>query len=168
MLQHSLGATQIEFQKQPIQTPHTDPELTTQKYPTTSQFECQRKTMNSKNENIKLWILQLERQKDKERQLKESHQKPHPNSEKQKDHCHKCKKNYTEPKLIQYLACPHCLTKIETETQNGCLHWFGYLSQKDKTESVPQTCIECAEVMECMLNRNYESPSAVSEIKKWY
>ncbi len=84
------------------------------------------------------------------------------------NHCSKCGKSFDKPKVVQYLACPHCLTKIEEKKEAGCQFWFGYLSQKDKNDSVPQECVECEKVVECMLNQVYGSPSAVAEIKKWY
>ena len=123
--------------------------------------------MESKNERIPLWLLEQERQKDRERAFKETASKAYLNVVKEKNHCSKCKKNFDAPKLVQYYACPHCLNKIEEKVKNDCQLWFGYLSQKDKTEAVPQECVECGKVLKCMLNRN-NSAVAVSEIKKWY
>lgn len=88
----------------------------------------------------------------------------------EKHHCSNpsCEKAFDEPKLIQYYACPHCLTKIEEKQKTGCQHWFGYLNQKDKSESIPQECVECEKAVECMLNQYYDSAAAVAEIKKWH
>jgi DNA-directed RNA polymerase subunit RPC12/RpoP len=87
----------------------------------------------------------------------------------EKNHCAKCGKTFDKPKIVQYLACPHCETKIEQQKKSaGCQYWFGYLSQKDKDESVPQDCVECEKVLDCMLRQYNGSPSAVNEIKKWY
>ena len=123
--------------------------------------------MESKND-IFLWILEQDRQKDQERLVKEINRKAQINTIEKENHCFKCKKTFDKPKLIQYHACPHCLNKIEEKEKKGCQYWFGFLSQKDKSESVPSGCVECEKVMECMLNQYYDSASAVSEIKKWY
>lgn len=85
-----------------------------------------------------------------------------------KRQCSKCGKSFTEPKLVQYYACPHCSNKIEETEKAGCNYWFGYLSQKDKSQSVPADCVECEKVVDCMLNQVKSSPTAVKEIKKWY
>jgi len=79
-----------------------------------------------------------------------------------------CKKAFDKPILIQYYACPHCQTKIEEEQKTGCQYWFGYLNEKHNNEQIPQECIECEKVVECMLNHYYNSEAAVAEIKKWY
>jgi len=81
--------------------------------------------------------------------------------------CGKCHVPFDEPKLVQYFVCPHCLEKIQEEQVNGCQHWFGYLNQKEKNESIPRTCVECEKVVDCMLTPD-NSTSAVAEIKKWY
>jgi len=122
----------------------------------------------SKNESIHLWILEQEREKNRGRVLEEKARKAEMNAVEKKNQCVKCKKTFDKPKLVQYLACPHCLNKVEEKVKTGCQYWFGFLSQKDKSESVPQECVECEKVMDCMLNRIYDSVAAVSEIKKWY
>ena len=121
--------------------------------------------MGSKNENIKLWILDEDRKENRERTLKETTRKNELNGAEGKNQCTKCKKKFNEPKIV--LACPHCLNRIEEKMKEGCQFWFGYLSQKEKTESVPQECVECNKVVECMLNQK-NSENALSEIKKWY
>src|SRR5512139_1131474 len=82
--------------------------------------------------------------------------------------CPKCDGTFDKPKLIQYYACPHCLTKIEEELKIGCQYWFGYLNQKEKDEPMPKECVECEKVVECMLNQSCYSADAVAEVKKWY
>jgi hypothetical protein len=121
--------------------------------------------MGSKNENIKLWILEEDRKENRDRTLNETIRKAKLELGDGKNHCIKCKKNFDEPKVV--LVCPHCSNKIEESVKEGCQFWFGYLSQKEKTESVPQECVECKKVVECMLNQK-NSESALSEIKKWY
>ena len=64
----------------------------------------------------------------------------------------------------------HCDNKFEHElekAESGCQHWLGFLGHKDKDQSVPQECVECPLVLECMLNTQ-ASKTAVSQIKKWY
>jgi DNA-directed RNA polymerase subunit RPC12/RpoP len=123
--------------------------------------------MESKNDGIFLWILEQERHKNQERVLEEKTRKSQMHAVEKKNNCFKCKKTFDNPKLVQYYACPHCLNKVEEKVKTGCQYWFGFLSQKDRSESVPQECVECEKVVDCMLNRYYDSV-AVSEIKKWY
>ena len=82
--------------------------------------------------------------------------------------CSKCHRTFEKPELIQYYVCPYCKKKIEEKQKKGCQHWFGYLNQKEKSESMPKECVECEKVVECMLNQYYNSATAVAEIKKWY
>lgn len=52
-------------------------------------------------------------------------------------------------------------------TKDGCLHYFGYLREREKGEPIPSECIECKRSVDCMLT-NMVSKNAVKEIKKWY
>ena len=122
----------------------------------------------TKNEHISLWILEQKRQEDRSKAQKELAQRSQVDAAEDKYHCLKCKKPFAEPKLVQYYACPHCLTKVEEKAKTDCQYWFGFLSKKEKSESIPQVCIECEKVMACMLNQIYDSPNPVAEIKKWY
>ncbi len=59
----------------------------------------------------------------------------------------------------------------EKQTQSSdseCLYFFGYLSQRDKSEGVPVTCFVCSKSIECMLQEYNKSEDSVKEIKKWY
>ncbi len=56
---------------------------------------------------------------------------------------------------------------VEDAQTKGCQYWYGYLSQKERQEPIPEECVECEKVVECMLNQ-LNSASAVAEIKKWY
>lgn len=79
-----------------------------------------------------------------------------------------CKKTFDTPKLVQYYVCPFCSKEIKEENlELGCLHYFGYLSERDKNVAIPPECIECMESVECML-ANTSSRDAAEEIKKWY
>jgi rubrerythrin len=124
--------------------------------------------LKEKNEHITLWILERDRKENRLKIEKEIDRQ----KEAEKHHCPKCKKGFSEPKLIQYYVCPHCETKFEHEHESetkasGCQHFLGFLSTKDKNQSVPQECAECKLVLECMLNTQ-ASKTAVSQIKKWY
>ena len=75
---------------------------------------------------------------------------------------------FKKPQLIQYYACPFCSTRIEKkETDSGCLHYFGYLRERDKGEPIPSECVECKRSVDCMLS-TLASKNAVKEIRKWY
>lgn len=60
----------------------------------------------------------------------------------------------------------------EEETQQPpefqCPYHFGYLSEKNKSENVPETCFGCPRSMECMLSEFNKSQESLEEIKKWY
>jgi hypothetical protein len=63
---------------------------------------------------------------------------------------------------------PFCSTKVKKETtKDGCLHYFGYLSEREKDEPIPSECVECRKSIECMLS-TMASKDAVKEIQKWY
>jgi DNA-directed RNA polymerase subunit RPC12/RpoP len=87
---------------------------------------------------------------------------------KEQKYCSKCNKSFDEPKLIQYYACPNCLNKIKEKKSSGCQHWLGYLNQRTTGESIPQDCVECENVLKCLLNKYCDSSSAIHEIGKWY
>ncbi len=76
-----------------------------------------------------------------------------------------------------YYACPRCLTKVhnyedqknketgkekpivndvkkgitETEEDIECKHYFGYLKKRPKSTSVPEECLTCSKMIECLL-----------------
>ena len=80
-----------------------------------------------------------------------------------------CKETFDNPKEITYYVCPFCSTKLEEERQSkdGCLHYFGYLGEREKGEPIPTACIESIKSIECMLN-TVSSKDAAKEIQKWY
>ncbi len=49
-----------------------------------------------------------------------------------------------------------------------CQHHFGYLSQHEKNEGIPDSCIVCPKSLSCMLSEYYKDKESVIEIKKWY
>jgi hypothetical protein len=96
----------------------------------------------------------------------------------------KCAKDFTNPITVQdlsskneasYSACPHCLTKIETQaiesarirqtiaqfkeieatkqppTIHKCPHKFGYLRTRSKSENISEECMTCEKLLDCML-----------------
>jgi hypothetical protein len=71
-----------------------------------------------------------------------------------------------------YLACPYCLTDIAAQekptlktakdvlgeekaslqpAKTLCTHHFGYLSERSNKEKIPEECMACAEIVNCML-----------------
>ncbi len=72
-------------------------------------------------------------------------------------------------------ACPFCLTKIEKNTEpeiasgkltfnkekltqkkekpSDCRYHFGYLSEREQKEQIPDDCIICKDIIECMLRK---------------
>lgn len=36
-------------------------------------------------------------------------------------------------------------------TKTGCTHHFGYLSERSSKEEIPEECMACAEIVNCML-----------------
>jgi len=49
-----------------------------------------------------------------------------------------------------------------------CQYYFGYLSQRDKEEVIPETCFGCLKSIECMMSEYNKPKETVEEIKKWY
>ena len=59
---------------------------------------------------------------------------------------------------------------LEAETvsksSSNCQYGFDYLDQRKKGEEIPDTCMECPKLLNCMLS-DY-ARARVAEIKKWY
>jgi protein-arginine kinase activator protein McsA len=94
-----------------------------------------------KNEHINLWILDRDRKENKAKLEKEMARQ----RQSERHHCPKCKNGFQEPKLIQYYVCPNCESRFEHELEqnkDGCQHWLGYLTQKDRSQSIPLECVE--------------------------
>lgn len=53
-------------------------------------------------------------------------------------------------------------------SDSGCLHYFGYLHQKQKDEVMPETCVVCPRAIECLMSDSNSSKESLKEIKKWY
>jgi hypothetical protein len=56
------------------------------------------------------------------------------------------------------------MPKIEEERKMDCQYWLGYLSQKARGVPVPEDCIECEKVLECLLERYNNPADPVAEI----
>jgi len=90
-----------------------------------------------------------------------------------------CRRTFTTPlktlNLQQdpaepYNACPFCLTKIaepqiednnkpgkaQNETREKptvCQYHLGYLSEREKNQQMPDACMTCKDLLECMLKK---------------
>jgi len=71
-----------------------------------------------------------------------------------------------EPAPIQQSTAVE--TKTISQSSSDCQYGFGYLSQREKGEGIPDTCIECPKSLDCMLSNYYKKEQSVREIKKWY
>ncbi len=78
-----------------------------------------------------------------------------------------------------YYACPRCLSKVaaverqqleveeesvtkeppeetisseieKTEARSGCLHQLGYLKKRDRNSPIPDECLICTKMIDCM------------------
>jgi hypothetical protein len=88
--------------------------------------------------------------------------------------------NLQQDSAEPYAACPYCLTKIteaqmeadnepektqvetvlpkEKPTKNkekppACHYHLGYLSERKQKEQIPDECIVCKDIVECMLRK---------------
>jgi len=88
--------------------------------------------------------------------------------------------NLQQDSTQTYAACPFCLTKItevesdvsdkpekaqvETilskekpnrskEKLSSCQHHMGYLSERERNQQIPDECIICEDIVECMLRK---------------
>lgn len=92
--------------------------------------------------------------------------------------CNECGGSFQKPILATvslngrsetYYACPRCLTKIseehkvttipkkdvkkpsvEPEDDVECPHFFGYLKKRPKDSSIPEECLTCDKMIECL------------------
>lgn len=77
----------------------------------------------------------------------------------------------------RYYACPHCLTQVREERKQQsqgrrepqlslkdvvkpaaksnegakCDHFFGYLKKREKNSPIPEDCLTCEKMIECMV-----------------
>ena len=91
----------------------------------------------------------------------------------------KCKSNIRQPILIHnlstkpkktYYGCPNCFFEVKKtskfqkreskinpkkrkeQTSSSCLHYYGFLSSRLKDTAIPQECLVCPKLLECMRN----------------
>ena len=93
--------------------------------------------------------------------------------------CDKCKVIFGKPILAtvssnghvqSYYACPRCLSKIHMKTKKtnvvvakktekinaksekiaGCKHFFGFLKKRPKNSPIPDECLTCSRMIECL------------------
>jgi DNA-directed RNA polymerase subunit RPC12/RpoP len=74
----------------------------------------------------------------------------------------------------EYYACPRCMTKapttvgtlqeqqsptpipsmkrttVEKETVAGCLNHFGYLRKRERDKPIPEECLTCSRMVDCL------------------
>ena len=49
-----------------------------------------------------------------------------------------------------------------------CLHYFGYLHQREVGQAMPEECVVCPRSIECLMSNSNKSKESLKEIKKWY
>jgi len=54
-----------------------------------------------------------------------------------------------------------------TANTRGCKHYFGYLANREKQDTIPDECLECPKSLDCMLV-DIKPKASVQEMKKWY
>jgi predicted flap endonuclease-1-like 5' DNA nuclease len=64
---------------------------------------------------------------------------------------------FDEPKQVNSHVHLHCKSEVEEERETDCQHRFGYLNDRTKGEPIPNECVNCEKVLECMLNQQYQS-----------
>jgi len=42
---------------------------------------------------------------------------------------------------------------MEQPTTPGCSHYYGYLSKRHGKEGIPEECVSCAQVVDCMMGK---------------
>ena len=60
------------------------------------------------------------------------------------------------------------IKESDSQSDTGCKHYFGYLCEREKGEGIPNECVECSKILDCMLSKVHQSTKSVKEIKKWY
>ncbi len=85
--------------------------------------------------------------------------------------------NVLQDSVVEYNACPYCLTKMSeslfnddskpeepsetavkeksdgTFNNSNCHHHLGYLSERSQSDQIPEECIVCKSILECMLKK---------------
>ena len=86
-----------------------------------------------------------------------------------------CGRSFNEPRIVidvktqrTIKACPYCYAELTQGYTVECVHYFGYLHEKDKGEKIPEECLVCKDTVACMLSKLQKSKRSVKEISKWY
>lgn len=58
--------------------------------------------------------------------------------------------------------------KVLSELNFQCDHYFGFLSEKNEGQDIPETCFGCPKSIECLLSKCLKSGESIQEIKQWY
>lgn len=51
-----------------------------------------------------------------------------------------------------YYACPYCFSKVKIAVKTECQHYFGYLKKLPKNASIPDECLTCERITQCLFN----------------
>ncbi len=55
-------------------------------------------------------------------------------------------------KVLEAISDQQASTNKEENNQTICLHYFGYLSKLPKKSSIPEDCLLCSKVVECIVS----------------
>jgi hypothetical protein len=97
--------------------------------------------------------------------------------------CNECGGTFQKPILAkvscngqvqEYYACPHCMTRTNNERKDitiseedvkepsarlennvECKHFFGYLKTRPKDASIPDECLTCNKMIECLFSSKH-------------
>jgi hypothetical protein len=58
--------------------------------------------------------------------------------------------------------------KEPPSSSSECLHYFGYLHQREVGQPMPEECVVCTKSIECLMSNSNKSKESLKEIKKWY
>lgn len=56
-------------------------------------------------------------------------------------------------KVLEAISDQETGTYKEENNQTICLHYFGYLSKLPKKSSIPEDCLICSRVVECIVSQ---------------
>ena len=51
-----------------------------------------------------------------------------------------------------FCACPYCLSKVKIAVKGVCQHYFGYLKKLSRSDSIPDECLICPKITQCLFN----------------
>ena len=55
-------------------------------------------------------------------------------------------------KVLEAISDQETSIEKEENNQTKCLHYFGYLSKLPKNSSIPEDCLLCSKVVECIVS----------------